>query len=77
VLFRSEAADHVIAEVGATLNTSGEAGDGGVIVLDGQGHAAWAMNTPGMYRASLRAGGEPVVHIFADEEDTIVADLHR
>ncbi|MGD9966096.1 MAG: isoaspartyl peptidase/L-asparaginase family protein [Hyphomonadaceae bacterium] len=61
------AADAVIAEVGATTNTSGEPGDGGVIVLDGRGQAAWSMNTPGMYRASLSAGGEPVVQIFADE----------
>lgn len=63
-----QAADAVIAEVGATTNASNEAGDGGVIVLDGRGRFAWAMNTPGMYRASLSAGGEPVVQIFADEE---------
>jgi beta-aspartyl-peptidase (threonine type) len=63
-----EAADHVIAEVGALTNTRGEAGDGGVIVLDGRGRAAWAMNTPGMYRAIQSAGGAPVVQIFADEE---------
>ncbi|MBL8544824.1 MAG: isoaspartyl peptidase/L-asparaginase [Hyphomonadaceae bacterium] len=62
-----EAADAVIAEVGATTNNSNEAGDGGVIVLDGRGHVAWAMNTPGMYRASQSAGGAPVVQIFADE----------
>ncbi|MGE0740343.1 MAG: isoaspartyl peptidase/L-asparaginase family protein [Hyphomonadaceae bacterium] len=61
------AADNVIAEVGATLNNQGEVGDGGVIVLDGQGRPAWAMNTPGMYRAWMRAGDEPVVQIFADE----------
>ncbi|WP_413894560.1 isoaspartyl peptidase/L-asparaginase, partial [Candidatus Skiveiella danica] len=41
-----EAADHVIAEVGALTNARGEAGDGGVIVLDGEGRPAWAMNTP-------------------------------
>jgi beta-aspartyl-peptidase (threonine type) len=55
------AADAVIAEVGAM------AGDGGVIVLDGQGRSAFAMNTPGMYRATQTAGGEPVIQIFADE----------
>lgn len=64
-----EAADHVIAEVGATLNASGEVGDGGVIVLDARGRIAWAMNTPGMYRAALSADGEPVVQIFADEDE--------
>jgi beta-aspartyl-peptidase (threonine type) len=63
-----EAADHVIMEVGALTNARGEAGDGGVIVLDGEGRPAWAMNTPGMYRASLQAGGEPIVQIFADED---------
>ncbi len=57
-----EAADTVIAEVGAI------SGDGGVIVIDGQGRAAFAMNTSGMYRSRLIAGGEPVVRIFADEE---------
>jgi beta-aspartyl-peptidase (threonine type) len=57
-----EAADNVMAEVGDL------AGDGGVIVLDGRGRHAWAMNTSGMYRAHLERGGEPVVHIFADEE---------
>jgi beta-aspartyl-peptidase (threonine type) len=62
------AADAAIAEVGAMLNNRGESGDGGVIVLDGRGQVAWAMNTPGMYRAALAADGEPVVQIFADEE---------
>ncbi|MEZ5955792.1 MAG: isoaspartyl peptidase/L-asparaginase [Hyphomonadaceae bacterium] len=63
-----EAADAVMAEVGATTNNQGAAGDGGVIVLDGRGNVAWAMNTPGMYRASQTAGDAPVVQIFADEE---------
>jgi len=63
------AADNVIAEVGATTNASGAAGDGGVIVLDGRGGHAWAMNTSGMYRAFLQDGGEPEVYIFADEEE--------
>ncbi len=62
-----QAADSVIAEVGALTNARGEPGDGGVIVLDGRGNAAWAMNTPGMYRAAQSAGGAPVVQIFADE----------
>lgn len=62
-----QAADHVIAEVGATTGNDGAIGDGGVIVLDRRGNVAWAMNTPGMYRASQSAGGAPVVQIFADE----------
>ena len=61
-LSAEEAADAVIADVDAIR------GDGGVIVLDGRGGVAWAMNTPGMYRASRVAGGTPVVRIFADEE---------
>jgi L-asparaginase / beta-aspartyl-peptidase len=64
-----EAADHVIAEVGALRNAAGAAGDGGVIAMDGRGRVAWSMNTPGMYRGRLERGEEPVVHIFADEED--------
>lgn len=55
------AADAVIADVGAL------GGDGGVIVLDAKGRIAFAMNAPGMYRASVREGGAPVVKIFADE----------
>ena len=56
------ATDAVMAEVGAL------GGDGGVIVLDGKGGFAWRFNTPGMYRAYLAGGGEPLVRIFADEE---------
>ena len=37
-------------------------------VLDGRGGFAWAMNTPGMYRAHQSAGGQAVIQIFADEE---------
>jgi beta-aspartyl-peptidase (threonine type) len=42
-------------------------GDGGVIVMDAQGRAAWSFNTSGMYRARLAAGGAPVVAIYKDE----------
>jgi L-asparaginase / beta-aspartyl-peptidase len=51
---------HEVAELG---------GDGGVIVLDSRGRHAWVMNTPGMYRGYLRRGGNPLVQIFADEDD--------
>ena len=57
-----QSAAAVMAEVGAM------SGDGGVIVLDGRGRHAWAMNTPGMYRAYLESSGAPVVGIFADED---------
>jgi L-asparaginase / beta-aspartyl-peptidase len=72
-----DAANHVITEVGETLGNDGTAGDGGVIVMDGRGRVAFSMNTSGMYRASLQAGGEPIIRIFADEEDIIIADMRR
>lgn len=43
-------------------------GDGGIVALTPQGDIAWSFNTPGMYRASLRAGEDPVVAIYGDEE---------
>ncbi|MGE3930757.1 MAG: isoaspartyl peptidase/L-asparaginase family protein, partial [Hyphomonadaceae bacterium] len=64
----AEAAGHVIAEVGATTNAAGVGGDGGVIVLDGRGRHAWALNTPGMYRGHLDDNGAFDVQIFADEQ---------
>jgi len=57
-----EAADAVIAEVSVLR------GDGGVIVLDGSGRVAWAMNTPGMYRAYTDDTNRQVIQIFADED---------
>ena len=56
-----QAAQDVFAELGAIH------GDGGVIVMDGNGHAAWRFNTSGMYRARLEQGGAPLVQIFANE----------
>jgi beta-aspartyl-peptidase (threonine type) len=55
------AAEAVMADVGAL------GGEGGVIVLDGKGGHAFAMNTSGMYRGHWRSGAEPEVLIFADE----------
>ena len=57
-----DAADAVIAEVGAL------GGKGGVIVVAPDGSGGWAFNTPGMYRALARDGGETVVAIYSDEE---------
>lgn len=42
-------------------------GEGGVIVIDRTGRIATAMNTPGMSRGRLVAGGEPEVKLYADE----------
>jgi len=54
------AADKVIADVG-TLG-----GSGGVILVTPQGDAAWAFNTPGMYRG-IASAEERRVAIYADE----------
>lgn len=55
----------------AAQDTIGEiadiGGDGGLIAMDGDGHAAFAMNTEGMYRGEVSADGEPRVAIYADE----------
>jgi len=56
------AAEAEIADVGAI------GGDGGVIVLGPDGDIAFAMNTSGMYRGAVVAGGAPRVAIYADEE---------
>jgi beta-aspartyl-peptidase (threonine type) len=55
-----EAADAVIADVGAL------GGSGGVIVVTPGGEAAWAFNTPGMYRAVAGPEGRKVA-IYGDE----------
>ncbi|MEE2567132.1 isoaspartyl peptidase/L-asparaginase family protein [Hyphobacterium marinum] len=43
-------------------------GDGGIVALTPDGEIAWSFNTPGMYRASLTAGGAPRVAIYGDED---------
>ncbi|WP_297734763.1 isoaspartyl peptidase/L-asparaginase family protein [uncultured Maricaulis sp.] len=43
-------------------------GDGGIVALTASGEIAWSFNTPGMYRARLSEGGEPVVAIYGDED---------
>lgn len=62
------AANDLIEAVGEMRGNDGAAGDGGVIVMDRNGRIAYAMNTPGMYRGSWRAGSEPDTRIFIDEE---------
>lgn len=56
------AADAVMGE------TKALGGTGGVILTGPDGEMAWSFNTPGMYRARVSAGGEPVVAIYGDEE---------
>jgi beta-aspartyl-peptidase (threonine type) len=41
-------------------------GDGGVIAVDARGAISMQFNTEGMFRASARAGEEPVVAIYDD-----------
>ncbi len=41
-------------------------GDGGVIALDREGHAAMPFNTPGMYRGTIDADGHVTVGIFRE-----------
>jgi beta-aspartyl-peptidase (threonine type) len=57
-----EAADAVINK---TLVEKG--GTGGLIALDAKGNVAMPFNTPGMYRAYLKAGGERVVQFYEEE----------
>ncbi len=40
-------------------------GSGGLIAVDHRGNVVLEMNTPGMYRASVRSGEDPIVAIFA------------
>jgi beta-aspartyl-peptidase (threonine type) len=63
--FGHESAEQASKDVFDELNAIH--GDGGVIVMDANGHAVWRFNTPGMYRARLEASGQPVVQIFNDE----------
>ncbi|MGF1779151.1 isoaspartyl peptidase/L-asparaginase family protein [Vibrio nomapromontoriensis] len=47
------------------LKTMG--GEGGLIAMDAQGEIHFAMNSSGMYRASIDTKGELTVKIYADE----------
>lgn len=42
-------------------------GDGGVVAMDAAGHPVFSMNTPGMFRGALSAGGAPWVGLFASD----------
>lgn len=56
-----KAAQATIADIG------GLGGDGGVILVSAAGEVAFAMNSSGMYRASVTSAGARQVKIFADE----------
>lgn len=55
------AVDNVITQVGDIH------GDGGVIAITPDGKMAWGYNTPGMFRAKLKQGGQPQIGIYHDE----------
>ncbi|WP_382436655.1 isoaspartyl peptidase/L-asparaginase family protein [Glycocaulis abyssi] len=59
-----EAAQIAADRMMETLEADG--GDGGIVMLF-VGQPIWAMNTPGMYRASWGLGREPYVAIYGDE----------
>ena len=42
-------------------------GEGGIIAVNTKGDVVLVMNTPGMFRGSLKEGGEPYTAILADE----------
>ena len=58
-----EAADATIADIGSM------GGDGGLIVMDGSGRIAFAMNTGGMYRAWVTSSVPAGTAIYSTEND--------
>jgi beta-aspartyl-peptidase (threonine type) len=56
------AADEVIHKQLEALH-----GDGGIIAIAPDGQQAWSFNSPGMYRARMSQGGQPVIAIYNDE----------
>jgi beta-aspartyl-peptidase (threonine type) len=58
-----DAADATIADIGSI------GGDGGLIVMDGSGRIAFAMNTSGMYRAWVTSSAQPATAIYSNEND--------
>jgi len=42
-------------------------GDGGIVGMDAKGHPVFSMNTPGMFRGAMAAGGAPWTGLFATD----------
>lgn len=57
-----EAADQTIHDEMGALG-----GDGGIVGMSNQGVPVFSMNTPGMFRGALQAGGTPSVGLFATD----------
>jgi beta-aspartyl-peptidase (threonine type) len=61
--------ESVSAAAAATIESIGDlGGDGGLIAIDGHGHAAFAMNTEGMYRGLVTSTAPARTAIYADEK---------
>ena len=58
-----EAADATIADIASI------GGDGGLIVMDGSGRIAFAMNTSGMYRGWISSSVPAGTAIYSTEKD--------
>lgn len=57
-----EAADATIHDEMGALG-----GDGGIVGMDTKGQAVFSMNTPGMFRGAITAGGKARVGLFAGD----------
>ncbi len=58
-----EAADYIVMDKLAKIKASG-----GLIAIDREGNIAMPFNSSGMFRAYVKAGGEPFVAIYHEEE---------
>ncbi|MCW8348344.1 isoaspartyl peptidase/L-asparaginase [Vibrio sp. ZSDZ65] len=58
---------HTACEVIIQGELKAMGGEGGLIAMDAQGDIHFAMNSSGMYRASIDTSGELTVKIYADE----------
>jgi len=58
-----EAADYIVMDKLAKIKASG-----GLIAVDREGNIAMPFNSSGMFRAYVKAGGEPFVAIYHEEE---------
>ena len=69
ICLRLSISDDLQAAADAEIRQVGElGGDGGVIALDVEGHAAFSMNTSGMYRGAVSSETEARVAIYGDED---------
>jgi L-asparaginase / beta-aspartyl-peptidase len=65
IAWRGESAQSAASDTIANIGDIG--GDGGVIVMDGAGRIAFAMNTSGMYRAWVTSDAQAATAIYSNE----------